>query len=129
MYADQLPGRGNDRRMVTMPYHVSCSDLAPKCRARFIGQRCHINHCIFPIGSLQKQLIHVYVIEILFANLYFLLSSSCHVHSKIYCVLSEPCVYISVHYINEQAPHRLPRRFSALHLDNTDAYARRASSA
>ena len=42
--------------------------------------------------------------EILFANLYFPLLSIYHLHDMIYCVLSEPCVYVSTHDRNVQAP-------------------------
>ena len=38
----------------------------------------------------------------LFATNYFTLSSIYHTHDIIYRVLSEPCVYISIHYRNVQ---------------------------
>ena len=39
----------------------------------------------------------------LFATNYFPLFSIYHIHAMIYCVLSEPCVYLSVHTRNVRA--------------------------
>ena len=44
--------------------------------------------------------------KILFAINYFSLSSMYHVHVMIYCVLFEPCVYISVQNRNVGALHQ-----------------------
>ena len=41
--------------------------------------------------------------EMLFATIYLTLSSIYHIHGMIYCVLSEPCVYIRVHNRNMRA--------------------------
>ena len=43
--------------------------------------------------------------EMLFATNYYPLFSIYHIHAIIYCVLSQPCVYVSVHNRNVRALH------------------------
>ena len=52
----RLSSRGNSIIIATMPYHASSPYLGK------IWQHCCINHHIFPIGSLLKQIIHLSLI-------------------------------------------------------------------